>query len=734
MAEENKASKCPFHGGQSPQEAKSGTTNRDWWPNKLNLDILRQHSEKSNPMGKDFNYAEEFKKLDLKALKEDLHQLMTDSQEWWPADWGHYGPFFIRMTWHAAGTYRVADGRGGGGTGNQRFAPLNSWPDNVSLDKARRLLWPIKQKYGNKISWADLIILTGNVALESMGLQTFGFGGGREDIWEPEKDINWGPENEWLANERHDDDGNLQGRLAADHMGLIYVNPEGPNAEPDPLKSAYYIRQSFKRMAMNDYETVALIAGGHTFGKVHGAAPEEHNGPNPEDAPMALQGLGWENDYQSGKGPDTITSGLEGAWTNTPLQWDMGFFEHLFNYDYELIKSPAGKWQWTPKDGAADGTVPDAHDPNKKNAPIMLTTDLALKVDPDYEKISRHFFENPEEFADAFAKAWFKLLHRDMGPKSRYLGPEVPEEDLIWQDPIPERSFELIDDKDIESLKEKIKACDLSIQALVSTAWASASTYRDSDKRGGANGARIRLNPQKDWEVNNPSQLAKVLQKLEEIQSAFNDEQQSKKAVSLADLIVLGGCTALELAAEKGGHQLSVPFTPGRRDASQEQTDVEQFSYLEPSADAFRNYAKAGYASCLEEMMVDKAQLLRLTAAEMTVLVGGLRMLNTNWDQSKDGVFTDRPGTLSNDFFTNLLDMNTQWKANQEDESSFIGLDRKTNKQKWTASRADLVFGSNSELRAIAEIYASADGEEKFLTDFVNAWNKVMQLDRFDLN
>lgn len=732
MAEENKASKCPFHGGQSPQEAKSGTTNRDWWPNKLNLDILRQHSEKSNPLGKDFNYAEEFKKLDLKALKKDLHHLMNDSQDWWPADWGHYGPFFIRMTWHAAGTYRVADGRGGGGTGNQRFAPLNSWPDNVSLDKARRLLWPIKQKYGNKISWADLIILTGNVALESMGLKPFGFGGGREDIWEPEKDINWGPENEWLANERHDDDGNLEGRLAADHMGLIYVNPEGPNGEPDPLKSAFYIRQSFKRMAMNDYETVALIAGGHTFGKVHGAAPEDHNGPNPEEAPMAMQGLGWENDYQSGKGPDTITSGLEGAWTNTPIKWDMSFFEHLFNYEYELIKSPAGKWQWTPKDGAADGTVPDAHDPNKKNAPIMLTTDLALKVDPEYEKISRHFFENPKEFADAFAKAWFKLLHRDMGPKSRYLGPEVPEEDLIWQDPIPQVEHDLIDANDIKNLKQEIIASGLSIQELVSTAWASASTYRDSDKRGGANGARIRLNPQKDWEVNNPKQLTKVLEKLEGIQQNFNDAQQSNKAVSLADLIVLGGAAAIEKAAEKGGHSITVPFHPGRTDASQEQTDVEQFSYLEPSTDAFRNYAKEGYASCLEDMLVDKAQLLSLTVPEMTVLVGGLRILDTNWDKSSDGVFTQRPETLSNDFFINLLDMNTKWEAKNENETSFVGLDRKTAKQKWTASRADLVFGSNSELRAIAEVYASADGDKKFVEDFVVAWSKVMQLDRFD--
>lgn len=728
------ASKCPFTGAGAKKNIQSGTKNHDWWPNKLNLDILRQHSEKSNPMGKNFNYAEAFKNIDFNELKTDLLHLMTDSKDWWPADWGHYGPFFIRMTWHAAGTYRVADGRGGGATGNQRFAPLNSWPDNVSLDKARRLLWPIKQKYGNKISWADLIILTGNVALESMGLKTFGFGGGREDLWEPEKDINWGPENEWLANERHDKDGNLKGRLAADHMGLIYVNPEGPNAEPDPLKSAFYIRQSFKRMAMNDYETVALIAGGHTFGKVHGAAPEDHNGPNPEDAAMALQGMGWENNYQSGKGPDTITSGLEGAWTQNPLKWNMEFFENLFNYDYELIKSPAGKWQWTPKDGATEGTVPDAHDSNKKNASIMLTTDLALKEDPEYEKISRHFFDNPDEFADAFAKAWFKLLHRDMGPKNRYLGPEVPEEDLIWQDPIPEVEHKLIEEQDIEDLKEKLKASELTIQELVSTAWASASTYRDSDKRGGANGARIQLSPQKDWEVNNPTQLSKILKKLEAIKMSFNDAQTDNKKVSLADIIVLGGCAAIEKAAKKAGHSMKVPFSPGRTDAKQDQTDVEQFSYLEPSTDAFRNYAKDDYASCLEEMLVDKAQLLTLTAPEMTVLIGGLRTLNANWNNSNEGVFTHRPETLSNDFFINLLDMNTKWEATNDDESSFIGLDRKTAKQKWIASRADLVFGSNSELRAIAEVYASADGEDKFIKDFIAAWCKVMDLDRFDLN
>jgi catalase-peroxidase len=628
----------------------------------------------------------------------------------------------------------VADGRGGGGTGNQRFAPLNSWPDNASLDKARRLLWPVKQKYGDKISWADLIILTGNVALESMGLKTFGFGGGRADIWEPEKDINWGPENEWLANERHDVDGNLEGRLAADHMGLIYVNPEGPNGEPDPVKSAYYIRQSFKRMAMNDYETVALIAGGHTFGKVHGAAPESYNEANPEGAPLEMLGFGWKNSYGTGMGPDTITSGLEGAWTATPIEWDMSYFEHLFNYEYELVKSPAGKWQWTPKDGVADGTVPDAHDPNKKNAPIMLTTDIALKADAAYEKVSRHFFENPDEFADAFARAWFKLLHRDMGPKSRYLGPEVPEEDLLWQDPIPEVTHELIDENDIKDLKEKILDTGLSVGELVATAWASASSFRGSDMRGGANGARIRLEPQKDWEANNPKQLSKVLDKLEAIQQAFNDKQPGKKLVSLADLIVLGGCAAIEKAGKDAGHMVDVPFTPGRADASQEQTDIEQFSYLEPTSDGFRNYTKKEYAACLEALLIDKAQLLTLTAPEMTALVGGLRVLDTNWDGSKHGVFTKRPGTLSNDFFLNLLDMGTAWKASNADESEFESHDRKTGERKWTGTRADLVFGSNSELRAVAEIYASAGGEQKLVHDFVAAWDKVMNLDRFDLD
>jgi catalase-peroxidase len=729
----NDESKCPFPHGAVRESAGGGTKNHDWWPNKLNLDILRQHSSLSNPLGEDFNYAEEFKKIDLKAVKKDLQDLMTDSKEWWPADWGHYGPLFIRMAWHSAGTYRVADGRGGAATGNQRFAPVNSWPDNVSLDKARRLLWPIKQKYGNKLSWADLMILTGNVALESMGFETFGFGGGREDAWEPEKDINWGPEHEWLANERHDDDGNLEGRLAADHMGLIYVNPEGPNGEPDPAKSAKFIRQSFKRMAMDDEETVALIAGGHTFGKVHGAAPEEHNGPEPETAPMEQQGLGWKNSYGTGKGADTITSGLEGAWTNKPLEWDMGFFENLFEYEWELTKSPAGKYQWTPKDGAGDGTVPDAHDPDKKNAPIMLTTDLAMKVDPAYEKISRRFYENPDEFADVFARAWFKLVHRDMGPKSRYLGPEVPEEDLLWQDPIPKVDYKLINDKDIEELKSKILDSGLSVSELVSTAWASASTYRGSDKRGGANGARIRLAPQKDWDVNNPKQLAKVLDTLEDVQKAFNEAQSDDKKVSMADLIVLGGCAAIEKAAKDAGNEVTVPFTPGRTDATKEQTDVESFEWLKPEADGFRNYFSTTRNATAEEMLVDKAQLLTLTAPEMTVLIGGMRVLNTNFDKSEHGVFTDKPGKLTNDYFLNLLDLTYEWKATSDEQDVFEGRNRDTGKGKWTASRADLIFGSNSELRALAEVYGSEDAEEKFINDFVKAWTKVMNLDRFDL-
>lgn len=731
---ETSESKCPFHNGDHREAAGSGTQNEDWWPNKLNLDILRQHSPKSSPMDEDFDYAEEFKKLDFDAVKQDLYDLMTDSQDWWPADWGHYGGLFIRMAWHSAGTYRVADGRGGGSTGNQRFAPLNSWPDNVNLDKARRLLWPVKKKYGKKLSWADLMILAGNCALESMGLETFGFGGGREDIWEPEKDINWGPENEMLADERHDEDGNLEGRLAADHMGLIYVNPEGPNAEPDPEKSAHFIRQSFKRMAMDDYETVALIAGGHTFGKVHGAASEDHKGPEPEAAPIEQQGLGWDSDYGSGKAGDTVSSGLEGAWTKEPTEWDMGFFENLFEYEWELTKSPAGAWQWRPTDESAQDLVRDAHDENKSNPPMMLTTDLALKADPDYREISKHFYENPDEFADAFARAWFKLVHRDMGPKERYLGPEVPEEDLLWQDPIPEVDHELINDEDIAELKEEILDSGLSISELVSTAWASASTYRDSDKRGGANGARIRLAPQKDWEVNNPEQLSKVLETLEDIQKSFNDAQSGDKQVSLADLIVLGGCVGVEKAAEKAGHDVTVPFTPGRADATEEQTDVESFEWLKPEADGFRNYYNTTRKATAEEMLVDKAQLMSLTPAELTVLLGGMRVLDTNYDGSDHGVFTDQPGTLTNDFFSNLLDMSTTWKAKSDDQEVFEGRDRNTDEVKWTGTRADLIFGSNSELRALAEVYASDDSEEKFVNDFVDAWTKVMNLDRFDLD
>ncbi|MFP4621102.1 MAG: catalase/peroxidase HPI [Bacteroidales bacterium] len=725
----DRSSKCPVTGATSKQVFG----NDPQGPKQLNLDILRQHCPHSNPMGPDFKYAEDFKKLDMQAVKQDLHKLMTDSKDWWPADWGHYGGLFIRMAWHSAGTYRIADGRGGGGTANQRFSPVNSWPDNVSLDKARRLLWPVKQKYGRKISWADLMILAGNVALESMGFKTFGFGGGREDIWEPEKDISWGPEHEWLADERHDDEGNLAGRLAADHMGLIYVNPEGPNGEPNPEKSAKFIRQSFKRMAMNDYETVALIAGGHTFGKVHGAAPESHVGPDPESASIEQQGLGWKNSYGTGKGADTITSGLEGAWTQKPTQWDMGFFENLFEYEWELTKSPGGKYQWTPKDKAAQDMVPDAHIPDKKNAPMMLTTDLALKVDPEYEKISRHFYENPDEFADAFARAWFKLVHRDMGPKSRYLGPEVPKEDLIWQDPVPAVDHTLINEKDIAELKDKALDSGLSVSQLVSTAWASASTFRGSDKRGGANGARIRLEPQKNWEVNNPVQLSKILKTLEGIQKEFNSAQSGDKKVSLADLIVLAGCAGVEKAAKEAGYDITVPFTPGRMDTSQEWTDVESFKVLEPEADGFRNYHKKKYAECTEELLVDKAQLLTLTPPEMTVLVGGMRVLNTNFDHSEHGVFTTHPEVLTNDFFVNLLDMNTDWKATSDSKETFEGFDRKSGEKKWKGTRADLIFGSNSELRAIAEVYASDDAREKFVRDFVAAWDKVMNLDRFDL-
>jgi catalase-peroxidase len=728
-----KLSRCPVTGAGGTHNPGGETHNQESGPNSLNLNILRQHSSLSNPMDKAFNYAEAFKSLDLKAVKQDLHKVMTDSKNWWPADWGHYGGLFIRMAWHSAGTYRIADGRGGGATGNQRFTPINSWPDNVSLDKARRLLWPIKQKYGKKISWADLMILAGNVALESMGFKTFGFGGGREDVWEPEKDIDWGPEHEWLADERHDTDGNLEGRLAADHMGLIYVNPEGPNGEPDPAKSANFIRQSFKRMAMNDYETVALIAGGHTFGKVHGAAPESHMGPDPESAPIEEQNLGWKSDYGTGKGADTITSGLEGAWTKEPTKWDMGFFENLFEYEWELTKSPGGKHQWQPKDKSAHELVPDAHIEGKKNPPMMLTTDLALKVDPEYEKISRHFYENPDEFADAFARAWFKLVHRDMGPKSRYLGPEVPKEDLIWQDPIPAVDHTLIDDKDIADLKAKVLDSGLSVSQLVSAAWASASTFRGSDKRGGANGARVRLAPQKDWEVNNPKQLGKVLKKLKSIQEKFNKAQSGDKKVSLADLIVLAGCAGVEKAAKNAGHDITVPFTPGRMDASEEQTDAESFKVLEPEADGFRNYHKKQYATCAEQMLVDKAQLLTLTAPEMTVLLGGMRVLNTNFDKSEYGVFTERPEVLSNDFFLNLLDMSIEWKPTSDSKEAFVGYDRESGKQKWKGTRVDLIFGSNSELRAVAEVYGSDDGKEKFVNDFVAAWDKVMNLDRFEI-
>lgn len=730
----NGESKCPFHGGASNQHNGGGTTNRDWWPNKLNLNILRQHSSLSDPMGEDFNYADEFNKLDLDAVKADIEEVMTTSQDWWPADWGHYGPLFIRMAWHSAGTYRVTDGRGGAGTGQQRFAPLNSWPDNVSLDKARRLLWPVKQKYGRKISWADLIVLAGNCALESMGLETFGFAGGREDAWEPEKDVNWGREEEWLGSSRHNDDDILEEPLGADHMGLIYVNPEGPNGEPNPEKAADFIRQTFARMAMNDEETVALIAGGHTFGKTHGAAPEDNLGPEPEAAGIEQQGLGWKNSHGTGVGGDTITSGLEGAWTNEPIKWDLGFFDNLFNYEWELTKSPAGAWQWTPKDESAKDTVPDAHDPSKKNPPMMLTTDLALKADPEYEKISRRFHENPEEFEEAFAKAWFKLIHRDMGPKSLYLGPEVPEEELIWQDPIPEVTHELIDDQDIDQLKVEILGSDLTVSELVSTAWASASTFRGSDKRGGANGGRIRLAPQKDWEVNNPEQLSNVLDTLEDIRKEFNDAQSGDKKVSMADLIVLGGCAGIEWAAEKAGHNVTVPFTPGRADASQEQTDVESFDWLEPAADGFRNYFDPNYTTTVEESLVDKSQLLTLTAPEMTVLLGGMRVLNTNYDQSTHGVFTERPGTLTNDFFVNLLDMDTKWDVSPVSDHVFEGRDRKTGEVKWTGTRADLVFGSNSELRALAEVYACEDAEKNFVEDFIAAWDKVMNLDRFDLD
>jgi catalase-peroxidase len=729
----NKESRCPVTGATNQQATRRGTSNRDWWPNQLNLRILRQHSHMSNPMGEEFNYAEEFKKLDLEALKKDLCALMTDSQDWWPADFGHYGPLFIRMAWHSAGTYRVGDGRGGAGSGSQRFAPLNSWPDNANLDKARRLLWPIKQKYGSRISWADLMILAGNCALESMGFKTFGFGGGREDVWEPEEDIYWGREDTWLGDKRYSGDRELENPLAAVQMGLIYVNPEGPNSNPDPIAAAKDIREVFARMAMDDEETVALIAGGHAFGKTHGAGPASHVGPEPEAASIEDQGLGWKSSFGSGKGDDAITSGLELTWTATPTKWSNLFFRNLFEYEWELTKSPAGAHQWQPKGGAGAGTVPDPHDPSKRHAPGMLTTDLALRFDPAYEKISRRFYENPDQFADAFARAWFKLTHRDMGPRSCYLGPEVPAEEMIWQDPVPAVDHELIDTQDIAKLKGKILASGLSISELVSTAWASASTFRGSDKRGGANGARIRLAPQKDWEVNQPAQLAKVLKALKGIQKEFNGAQSGGKKVSLADVIVLGGCAGVEQAAKNAGHDVTVPFTPGRTDASQEQTDVESFAVLEPAADGFRNYLKTRYAVSAEELLVDRAQLLTLTAPEMTVLVGGMRVLNANFGQSQHGVFTKRPETLTNDFLVNLLDMNTTWKATSEDEDVFEGRDRATGELKWTGTRVDLIFGSNSQLRALAEVYGCEDSQEKFVHDFVAVWNRVMNLDRFDL-
>jgi catalase-peroxidase len=710
-----------------------GRSNRDWWPNQLNLRSLHQNSSLSNPIGKDFNYAEAFKKLDLAALKQDLYALMTDSRDWWPADYGHYGPLFIRMAWHSAGTYRIGDGRGGAGAGTQRFAPLNSWPDNVNLDKARRLLWPIKQKYGNKISWADLMVLAGNCALESMGLKTFGFGGGRVDVWEPPEDIYWGAEDTWLGDKRYSGDRALENPLAAVQMGLIYVNPEGPNGKPDPLASAVDIRETFARMAMNDEETVALIAGGHTFGKTHGAGDATLLGPEPEGAGVEEQGLGWKSSFGSGKGVDAISSGLEGAWTPDPVHWDNGYFDTLFGYEWELTKSPAGAWQWTPKDASAAGTVPDAHDPSKRHAPMMLTTDIALKVDPIYAPISKHFHENPDQLADAFARAWYKLTHRDMGPRSRYLGPEVAAEELLWQDPVPAVDHPLIDAQDVRALKARILASGLSIAELVSTAWASAATFRGSDKRGGANGARIRLAPQKGWEVNQPAQLAKVIEILEGIQTAFNAAQTGGKRVSLADLIVIGGAAGIEQAAKNAGHDVEVPVTPGRTDASQEQTDVASFAVLEPSADGFRNYLKTQCTVSAEEMLVDRAQLLTLTAPEMTVLVGGLRVLNANVGQSKHGVFTKRPETLTNDFFVNLLDMGTTWTPAPDSKDVFEGRDRATGDLKWTGTRADLVFGSNSQLRALAEVYACNDSQAAFVRDFVAAWNKVTNLDRFDL-
>ncbi|MFN5021810.1 MAG: catalase/peroxidase HPI [bacterium] len=726
--------KCPFSGASLQQTAGGGTRNQDWWPNQLRLNILRQHSNLSNPMGESFDYAKAFASLDLPTLKKDIIDVLTTSQDWWPADYGHYGPFIIRMAWHSAGTYRTTDGRGGGGRGMQRFAPLNSWPDNTNLDKARLLLWPVKKKYGQKLSWADLMILAGNCALESMGFNTFGFAGGREDVWEPDEDVYWGPEKEWLGDKRYTGDRELENPLAAVQMGLIYVNPEGPNGNPDPIASARDIRETFARMAMNDEETVALIAGGHTFGKTHGAAdPGKYVGKEPAGAGIEEQGLGWKNTLGSGNGVNTITSGLEGAWTTTPTQWSNNYFENLFGFDWELTKSPAGAHQWKPKAGAGADTVPDAHDPQKRHAPTMLTTDIALKADPAYEKVSRRFYENPDQFADAFARAWFKLTHRDMGPRSRYVGSEVPAEVLIWQDPLPEANYGMIDDADVAALKAKVLASGLTVSQLVSTAWASASSYRGSDKRGGANGARVRLAPQKYWAVNNPSQLSKVLDVLESIQKEFNAAQTGGKQVSLADLIVLAGGAAIEKAAKDAGHDVKVPFLHGRTDASQEQTDVESFAVLEPAADGFRNYKNLRYKASAEEMLIDKAQLMTLTAPELTVLIGGMRVLDTNFDHSQHGVFTKRPGQLTNDFFTNLIDFSTTWKASSASNEAFEGRDRSTGELKWTATRADLIFGSNSELRAIAEVYACEDAEQKFVHDFVAAWTKVMNLDRFDL-
>lgn len=730
----NGESKCPFTGGMLKKGAGGGSRNHDWWPNQLKLNILRQHSSLSNPMGDDFDYAKEFNSIDLAELKKEITELMTSSQDWWKADYGHYGPFFIRMAWHSAGTYRIADGRGGAGSGTLRFAPLNSWPDNGNLDKARLLLWSIKQKYGRKISWADLMILTGNCALESMGFKTFGFGGGREDLWEPEEDIYWGSEGKWLEDKRYSGDRELENPLAAVQMGLIYVNPEGPNGNPDPLASARDIRETFGRMAMNDEETVALIAGGHAFGKGHGAGdPNKYLGVEPAGAPIEEQSMGWKNSLGTGHGADTITSGLEGAWSNTPTQWSNSYFENLFGYEWELTKSPAGAQQWKPKGSDGEGSVPDAHDPNKRHAPVMFTSDLALRMDPAYEKISRRFLENFDEFSDAFARAWFKLTHRDMGPVVRYLGPEVPKEELIWQDPIPAVNHPLVDSQDIQTLKGLIRASGLTISEMVSTAWASASTFRGSDKRGGANGARVRLSPQRYWQVNHPAQLSKVLDTLESIQGEFNSTASGGKKISLADLIVLAGCVGIEQAVTNAGFAIEVPFTPGRTDASQAQTDVESFAVLEPEADGFRNYMKKEYTITAEEMLVDKAQLLTLTAPEMTVLVGGMRILDTNYNQTKHGVFTHQSNTLSNDFFVNLLDLSTAWKPAEGQHGVYEGRDRKTGELKWTGTRVDLIFGSNSELRAIAEVYGSSDAKEKFVRDFVSAWTKVMNLDRFDL-